>query len=366
MTEQEMIEKQWKVVKWIDQMKISSIAHQWDKYEKDEEEKLRRINRKNEDDRQALTAIKELIDSGVDLNFKQKTVLARAVAADNIELLDMLIAAGFPITEENGRGLMYFAAEDGAERVVRYLIEEKGVNPRKRSPSDFSVFAVARSSRNSRDVLPYLLSVMLKTKSERLPPPKKLQELTEENMLKWLPQVSLPAHSNKKLHDIVESLFVEEYSVKLSDFYEMIEAQTPEIIFVSIALITNAIKLAPTDKAVKSISKQPHVHHGNLEVTGNLKIRSLMVTGNLTVKGHASNVQGCQLFVGGDLACETMYTEGPVIIGGNLKAGKVDTYYNDYALEVKQTLQADALVIDHHQVIAGHFDVKERIERSNL
>jgi hypothetical protein len=143
----------------------------------------------------------------------------------------------------------------------------------------------------------------------------------------------------------------------------MIEVQTPEIIFACIALITNAITSAPTDKVVKSISKQPHVHHGNLEVTGNLKISSLMVTGNLTVKGHASNVQGCGLFVGGDLACETMYSEGPVVIGGNLRAKKIDTYYNDYALDVKKTLQADTLIIDHHQVTAGHFDVKERIEK---
>jgi hypothetical protein len=59
-----------------------------------------------------------------------------------------------------------------------------------------------------------------------------------------------------------------------------------------------------------------------------------------------------------------MYSEGPVCIGGNLKAKKVETYYNDYALEVKQTLQADILIIGgYHQVLAGQFDVKERIEK---
>jgi cytoskeletal protein CcmA (bactofilin family) len=143
----------------------------------------------------------------------------------------------------------------------------------------------------------------------------------------------------------------------------MIAAQHPELVFACIALIKNAITSEPKDKVVKSISGQHYAHHGNLVVTGDLKIRSLMVTGNLTVKGRASNVQGCQLFVGGDLECETMYTEGPVIIGGNLSAKKIETYYNDYALEVKQTLQADTLIIDHHQVIANHFDVKERIEK---
>ncbi|WP_133054801.1 hypothetical protein [Niastella populi] len=56
-----------------------------------------------------------------------------------------------------------------------------------------------------------------------------------------------------------------------------------------------------------------------------LKIRSLMVTGNLTVQGHASNVEGRRLFAGGDFECEMMYPDVPVIIGGNLKAKKVDT-----------------------------------------
>lgn len=365
MTEQEMIEKQWEVVKLIEQLDRIFIGHQFDKYEKNEEVRLSRQNKAIEEKRPLLAAIKALIDAGVDLNFKQKPVLERAVVTDSVELVEMLIAAGYPITEVNGRWLMYCAAEQGAENVVRFLIEEKGVNPRKTSQRDFSVLAIARASRWSKDVLPYLVSVMLKTKSERLPPPKKLHELTEENMLKWLPGVSasLPAHTSKKLHDIVESLFVEEYSVKLADFYEMITAQFPEIIFACLELINKAITLAPADKEVKSISKQPHVHHGNLVVTGNLKIKSLMVTGNLTVKGHASNVQGCQLFVGGNFECETMYTEGPVVIGGNLKAQKVETYYNDYALEVKQTLQADTLIIDHHQVTAGQFEVKEKIEK---
>jgi hypothetical protein len=135
------------------------------------------------------------------------------------------------------------------------------------------------------------------------------------------------------------------------------------LIFACIELIKKAITSEPKVKVIKNITKENSVHHGNLMVTGNLKIRSLMVTGNLTVQGHASNVEGCRLFVGGDFECETMYSEGPVIIGGNLKAKKVDTYYNDYALEVKQTLQADTLIINDHQVIANHFDVKERIEK---
>ncbi|ACU62067.1 ankyrin repeat domain-containing protein [Chitinophaga pinensis] len=363
MTEQEMIEKQWELARLIQRMEVIFIGHQFNKYEQNEEIRLNKSNKVHEENLQLLAAIKMLIEEGVDLNFKNKSVMERAVATDSIELIQMFLSAGLPINEVNGKGLLYHAAEKGAAQIVRFLIEEKGVNPRRRSQRDFSVLAAARSSRYSREVLPYLMDVMGKTKSERMPVPKKLHELTEENMLKYLPQVSISANQQQKLHNIIESLFIEEYSVKLANFYEIIAVQDPELVFACISLITNAITKAPAQKTVKSIAAEHYVHHGNLEVTGSLKIRSLMVTGNCTVKGHASNVQGCQLFVGGDFECASMYTEGPVIIGGNLKAAKVETYYNDYALEVKQTLQTDTLIIDHHQVIAGQFDVKERIEK---
>jgi cytoskeletal protein CcmA (bactofilin family) len=356
-----MTEKQYELEKLIRGIDDMRYLETYEKSKLSEEEYLQKLEKTNEHNRQQLAAIKELIDGGVDLSFKtinNHSVMDVAVVQNNVELVMMLISYGVSID-----GALSRAAYFGADRVVRYLIEEKGLSPRRKSLQEVSILASARSSRYSGPVLPYLLEIMRKTKGERLPPPKKTYELTEENMLKWLPQLSIPAHSYKKLHDIVESVFVEEYSIMLSEFYEMIEEQDPALIFACIALIRNAITSEPKDKVIKNISKQNYIHHGNLVVTGNLKIRSLMVTGNLTVKGHASNVQGCQLFVGGDFECETMYTEGPVIIGGNFKARKIETYYNDYALEVKQTLQADVLIIDHHQVRAGHFDVKERIEK---
>ena len=201
-----------------------------------------------------------------------------------------------------------------------------------------------------------------RTKSERPPAPKKLDELTEENLLKWSPQIALPAALSKKLQDLIESQFLFMYSTKLQWFYETIESHDPALVFACIDLIKKAITTEPKDKVVKTV-KSPFAHHGNLEISGDIKIKSLLVTGNLTIKGKASNVQGCRLFVGGDFTCDTMYTEGPVIIGGNLKASEVEAYYNDHALEVKQTLQADKLTVERHQVIAGNFDVKERIDK---
>jgi cytoskeletal protein CcmA (bactofilin family) len=358
-----MTEKQLELEKLISRIDDLHYIYKYHRVEKSEAEYLQILEKANENNRQTLAAIKEILESGIDLTFRtinNWSVMYLAVPRDNVELIEMLISYGVSMYGDRGEyySPLRRAAEFGAVRVVKFLIEEKGINPR-----GTGALSEARSSRFSGDVLPYLIETMKKTKSERLPPPKKAYELTEENLVKWLSQIRIPVHSSAKLHDIVESLFIEGYSIPISNFYETIEEQDPELVFACIALITNATTSEPKDKVVKNISKDIYVHHGNLVVKGDLKIRSLMVTGNLTVNGHASNVQGRRLFVGGDFECESMYTEGPVIIGGNLKAKKIGTFYNDYALEVKQTLQADTLIIDHHRVIANHFEVKERIEK---
>ena len=361
-----MSEKQSELESLIRSINDLHYLYQYDIKEKSEAEFQAKLTRLNEENRQALSAIRALIESGaVDLTAKRgnHSVMDQAVVKDNVELIEMLISYGVPIEGNVGMTPLHRAAEFGALRVVKFLIEEKGLSPRRKQPGEYSVLSSARESSFSGAVLPYLIEVLKKTKSERLPPPKKMFELTEENMLKWLPQIPIPVHSKEKLYDIVDSLFVEDYSTTVSYFYTTIERQVPELVFACIALIKNAITSAPKDKTVKKIPGQSYVHHGNLVVTENLKVRSLMVTGNLIVKGNVSNVQGCALFVGGDFECENMYTEGPVVIGGNLKAKKVEAFYNDYALEVKQTLQADTLIIDHHVVIAGQFDVIERIEK---
>lgn len=362
-----MIYKQLELQRLIASIEDLHYLYQYDIKKKSEAYFQEKLTRLTENNRQALAAIKALIDDGADLTAKTSnghSVMDQAVFRDNVELIELLISYGVSIHGDKAITPLHRAAAFGSLRVVKFLIEEKGINPRRTTPGEYSVLSSARESSFSGAVLPYLIEVMKKTKSERLPAPKKVYELTEENLLKWLPLVPIPVHSKEKLYDIVDSLFVEDYSTTISYFYRTIERQLPELVFACIALITNATTSEPKDKVVKKISGDSYVHHGNLVVTENLKVRSLMVTGNLTVKGNASNVQGCALFVGGDFECENMYTEGPVVIGGNLKAKKIEAFYNDYALEVKQTLQADTLIIDHHQVKAGYFEVNERIEKS--
>ncbi|MBZ4419550.1 ankyrin repeat domain-containing protein [Myxococcus sp. RHSTA-1-4] len=344
----------------------------YNRVEMPEAEYLAVLRKAEHHNAEVLGRIRQLLAEGVSLDFKTingHTPLAIAVTQNSVELVQLLMEHGADIRAPMGYDTpLHRAAEFGADRVVRLLIEQ-GLDPRAKSPGGRSVLSAARSSRHSRSVVPLLVEILSRTKSERPPPPKKLKELSEENVTRYLSGVApatLGARDWEALKAFMDSVFVEEHSVTIDQLYESIEEHggtKPHRVFACIDLIKQVATREPKHKAVKKLSKTAHVHHGDLDIDGNLTVGSLMVTGNLKVKGNAANRQGRQLFVGGDFECDTFYTEGPVVIGGDLRARAVEAVYNDYGLEVRGVLTADILTVDHHQVTAGRFDVKERVDK---
>src|SRR5687768_13125024 len=88
---------------------IARIDDMWylDTYKKSElseEEYVQEVEKANEKNRQQLAAIKELIDSGVDLSFKtlnNRSVMDLAVGRNNVELVKLLISYGVSIHGES-------------------------------------------------------------------------------------------------------------------------------------------------------------------------------------------------------------------------------------------------------------------------
>lgn len=335
-------------------------------------EYLQALRKAQDKNAELVDDIRRMLAEGVSLDFKTvngHTPLLVAVTQNNVELVQLLMDHGADLHAAVGYDTpLHRAAEFGADRVVRFLIE-KGLDPRGRSPGGRTVLAAARSSRHSKNVVPLLVELLKQTKSQRPPPPKKLKELSEENVLRYLSgpvPAGVEARDWDALKAFMDSLFVEEHSVTIDQLYEDIEEQgamRPHLVFACIDLIRQVSTKAPARKTLKKVSKPVHVHHGDLEMDGDLGVRSLMVTGSLTVKGKASNPQGRQLFVGGDFECDALDTQGPVVIGGDLRARTIEARYNDYALEVRGVLKADTLTVDRHLVKAGRFEVKERIDR---
>ncbi|MCP3138159.1 ankyrin repeat domain-containing protein [Pyxidicoccus xibeiensis] len=362
-----MTDAQHELVRLMQQIDNLHYTQTYKKAELPEAEYLELLGKQQARNAEVVGKIRQLLSEGVSLDFKtvnNHTPLAVAVTQNNVELIRLLREYGADIHATMGWDTpIHRAAEFGADRVVQFLIDN-GVDPRGKDPFGRTVLAVARSSRHSKSVVPLLVELLKKTKSQRPPPPKKLKELSEEAVTRYL--AGAAPGPLAALATFMESVFVEEHSVTLDGLYASIEehgAMQPELVFACIGLIREVSTRAPKQKTVKKVSKNVSIHHGDLVVDGNLGVGSLMVTGNLTVKGDAANRQGRQLFVGGDFECNAFYTEGPVIIGGDLRARTVEAVYNDYALDVRGTLKADTLTIDRHQVKAGRFDVRERSEK---
>ena len=366
-----MTQQQYELEKLIRRIKSHHYIETYVK-NKNEAEYLERLKEEQAENEVTLGEIRKLLASGVGLDFETvngHTPLLIAVTQDNVELIQLLMEYGADIRAPVHYDTpLHRAAEFGAARVVRFLIEQ-GLDPRAPSPGGSTVLGRARGSQHSKGVVSLLVELLKPTKSQRPPPPKKAKDLSEENVLRYLAAeapAGVSAESWARLRLLMEGVFVEEHSVTLDECYEGIQEQSsfrPDLVFAAIGLIQAVSTRAPKDKKVKKLSASTLCHHGNVEIDGKLKIGSLLVTGNLSVKGTASNVQGAALFVGGDFTCETFKTEGPVIIGGDLRASLVDAYYNDYALEVRGTLRADKLVVEKHVVKAGSFEVQERIDK---
>jgi hypothetical protein len=327
------------------------------------------LNQKLAANRAVVAKIRELLQSGLDLNFEDvnhHTPLLQAVTQNDVELVQLLMEFGADIRQGPYPSPIHRAAEFGSDRVVRFMIEQ-GVDPRAK-PYGRSVLAAARASSYSGRVVPMLLELLKPTKSQRGERPKKLHELAEERVQTYLDTHDLSqVPGAQTLRDIIEGIFVEEHSVTIQDFYRDIEEQgrrNPELVFACINLVKECASTRPKDKVVKKLAKERRAHFGSLEVQGNLDVVSLMVTGDLIVRGMLVNHEGRQLFVGGNVECSQMVTEGPVVVGGNLKAARIRALDNDYGLFVHNTLIADQLTVeDHHHIEAKNFLVKERLEK---
>ncbi|WP_338866575.1 ankyrin repeat domain-containing protein [Myxococcus stipitatus] len=361
-----------------EQLELTNLIHKVNSHhyieayvkKENEAEYQTRLGKERAENEVTLGKLRELLASGVSLAFVDQnnhTPLQLAVTQNNVELIQLLMEYGADLRAVTAYDTpLHRAAEFGADRVVRFLIEQ-GLDPRGLTSGGVSVLSRARSSRHSREVPALLVELLLPTKSQRPPPPKKAKGLSEEKVVGYLsgdaPSGVRPG-SWSKLRELMDAVYVETHFVTLDGFYAGIEEQSsmnPDLVFAGIGLIHATLAEAPKAKSVKKVAKGRYVHHGDLEVTGNLSVGSMMVTGNLTVQGKVDNFEGASLFVGGDFKCASFHSEGPVIIGGNLEAELVKVLGNDYGLEVRGTLRAGKLVVDDkHVVTAARFEVQER------
>lgn len=360
---QDSMENSEKLKELIGKIDTLYWLYEWRKPEESEADFQKKLKIKTDKHKTVLKEIETLLEeTKMDVNERDENgynALHWAVTNDNVALIKLLFKYGAVYKSDDNNSSLHRAATFGALNVVKYFIEEMGISPQKKSPDEYSVLAAARESKHSKKVVPYLVKFLLDSKYQKPAAPKKLKPLSEADVLAHLPEINLQPDLKEKLTEIITAVFVEEHSVNIQEFYEIIQAQEPDLVFACVDLFKKASSKAAANKSAKKIPASFYAHVGDLEITANCNVNSLLVTGNLTILGNIKNVEGCQIFVGGNLTCEKMHTEGPVVIGGDLVAKEIKAEYNDYSLKVYGKIIAEKLTIDNHAVIGDTSKVKK-------
>jgi len=152
MTEQQLdLEKRFRQ---IDDLHYIQTYHRVEMPEAEYRQSLAKAERKNAE---VVAQIRTLLASGVSLDFKTingHSPMMIAVPANNVEVIQLLMEYGADIREgTNYEFPIHRAAEFGADRVVRFFIEQ-GIDPRLKTEGGRSVLSVARASRHSKNVGP--------------------------------------------------------------------------------------------------------------------------------------------------------------------------------------------------------------------
>ena len=312
-------------------------------------------------DEAALRDMREALRQGADWKEplgpgQRDAAFAAATCADRAPLA-LLLEHGVPLDHQPGSDgmLIHRAAEFGRVDVVRMLVE-RGVAVDVRDKSNRTPLSYARAWRHGARAVPVLISLM---QEQGCTPgkPRRGDDLLAGTVRDAVSELGpqLPPPTRAALERSVAAFFTEYAGGKTSDFLlELAEQSDSELLAAGVRVVQRASTKEPRAKTVKS-KRLTLAHHGDLEVAGDCNAITLVVTGNLTVRGLLTNHEGCIVCVGGDLKTDAAWSEGPLWVGGNLHAETVFCgAYNDYGTTVRGALETAALVQLDHSIQAGH------------
>lgn len=267
--------------------------------------------------------------------------------------LARLIAHGVPLDHANGGDgmLIHRAASFSNIDAVRFLVEQ-GVSPDVRDGLGRTPLAHARAWRHGAATVPVLLQ-LLQERGCTPGPALRGDDLRPDEVARVMPTTA-PA----VLRQVVEAAFVERAGARSTEFLRVLAEQRDEAALAAgIALVRRASTAKP--KAKVSAPRRPKpidlVHHGDLELPGDAEALTLVVTGDLKVGGRLTNFEGRVVGVGGDLTADVVWTEGPLVVGGDARVRTVfGAGDNDYLARIDGALDTPLFVhLDRRAVQIG-------------
>ncbi|CAN5710157.1 hypothetical protein BH11MYX2_BH11MYX2_00330 [soil metagenome] len=270
-----------------------------------------------------------LLDNGlaIDVQCADGTLLHRAASFGCVETVNMLLARGMAVDTRDQAG---------------------------RTPLD-----AAQAWKHGKDAVPLLTKLtkaVQKAQGGRKPEPDgdlhradvtaALTTLTKTDpMLRHLTQKDLKA--------LVAAFFLELDPRVTPTFLKLMAEQDNEPLIAAGLLLAKVSRAKPTTLKLKKLD-DALFHVGDVEIGGDANARLLVATGNIRVKGKLTNYEGCVVAAGGSVDAAAIWSEGPLVVLGNLTATKaIVGSYNEYGIRVGGTVKAPILALDNHSFSAN-------------
>lgn len=263
------------------------------------------------------------------------------------EPLELLLTHGVPLDHQAGSdGYLIHRAASFSSRDVIQMLVDRGVSPDLKDQNGRTPLQHARAWKHGKDAVSLLLR-LLKAHGCAPARAKRGDDLRPEAMASETPSAELAS--------VFEAHFVERLGATYKDVLgAVIERGENTLTAEALALVSRVTAAKPKQKTLQAQRRLRLIHHGDLEIAGDVNVMTLVVTGSLRVAGRITNYEGCPIAVGGDVTATAVWSEGPFVVGGDVRATTAFAgAYADYGTTIGGTLETPTLIQLDHAIQVG-------------
>lgn len=281
-----------------------------------------------------------------------------AAACASRDPLELLLAHGVPLDHRTAaETLLHRAAAFSSTDVVRMLVG-RGLAPDWADPLGRTPLQCARAWKHGVRSVPVLIE-LLKAHGCAPGPARRGDDLLPGELGEVSP----------RLGGVLAAAFVERAGTSSKDLLRaVVELEDNALTAEALEVVARASHARAKPKTIPGRKRVDLVHHGDLVVRGDCDAATLVVTGDLLVEGLLTNHEGCRVAVGGDLNAGSVWSEGPLVVGGDATARTAFACaYNDHGALIRGVLRSPVLVRIDHALEAGAVEVDRTItERQSI
>ncbi len=313
----------------------------------------------------AVNALRSAVRDGVNVKTPDEngwSLAFHAAWCPDPRAIDVLFAAGVePKTaRRDGYSLLHRAASFGRVAVIRRLVE-LGVPVAAKTTEGLTPLDCARASKHGAPALA-LLTRLTKAATQQDAARRAREDVSLDDVLRATRSLGselrrrplFVGFRTKQLETFARAFFVAAEGGSSEAFLRQLARQDdPALLAAGLRVVTEVTRARSTKKKVAKVGPEL-VHFGDLEVSKSISVGTLIVSGNLVVRGELSNFESAIVCVGGDLTAKSIVTEGPLFVRGDVRVQTVlRGVGTDASMKVGGTLTAPQVVTDHHNIEAG-------------